>query len=78
MSELLARMQEWLERMGPVRAAVGAVLVLVVLAGLRRLFRRTVVPSHITTARCACGWTGQVSKLKPICPRCANEIKLSR
>jgi hypothetical protein len=29
---------------------------------------------HTETARCACGWTGQVSKFTRTCPKCNNEI----
>lgn len=33
--------------------------------------------SGVTTpARCTCGWSGQASKHRPICPRCGNRPTL--
>lgn len=53
--------------------AVAVVLLIVV----RRLLARPNVSSHVTTTRCgSCGWTGQVSKFKPVCPRCAKPISI--
>jgi len=44
---------------------------------LKKLFSRPASSAHHTVSRCAnCGWTGQVSKYKPTCPRCAKPIQL--
>jgi hypothetical protein len=59
------------------RVWAAVVAVVVVLAVLRRLFSRPPSSGHLTTSRCqSCGWTGQVSKFKPVCPQCAKPIQL--
>lgn len=57
---------------------IGAIVVVVaVLWFLARLLSRPKVTSHVTTSRCShCGWTGHVSKFKPVCPKCAKPISL--
>lgn len=33
-------------------------------------------PKLYVLKRCACGWTGRVSKLSPVCRKCGVEIPL--
>lgn len=52
----------------------GAVL-LVALAVLRKLFEPTKVNPHVVRVACKCGWVGDVSKYKPVCPSCSQPVK---
>lgn len=55
---------------------VGSAVVLVLFV-LSRLFKSKPTSTHLLPARCqSCGWTGNVSKFKPVCPKCANKISL--
>jgi predicted Zn-ribbon and HTH transcriptional regulator len=55
---------------------VGVAVLLVVFV-LSRLLKPKPSNPHLLPARCqSCGWTGSVSKFKPICPKCANKIAL--
>lgn len=72
---------ELLEGFGlPTRLAQGIVVgaaVALVLFVLSRLFKAKPSNPHLLPARCqSCGWTGNVSKFKPVCPKCANTIAL--
>jgi len=69
----------WLDRVGgPRNAAIIIVAVVLALVILRRLLARPASSPHLATARCpSCGWTGSVSRYKPICPRCAKAIPLA-
>ena len=64
----------WLDRIGPreiIALAVAVVLVVVV----ARLLSRPKPSPHLETRRCPkCGWTGQVSRYKPVCPKCATKL----
>lgn len=57
------------------RTLIGIAIVIGVLLILKKLFSRPAPQAHVITARCRhCGWTGQVSKFKPVCPKCAKPI----
>ena len=58
-----------------VLAAIAVAVVVLII--LRRLFGRANVTSHTVTSRCSnCGWSGSVSKFKPVCPRCAKPVSV--
>lgn len=66
-----------LELLQQPRVLIGIGVVIAVLLLLKRLFSRPAAPKHVVTSRCgSCGWTGQVSKFKPVCPKCAKPIAL--
>jgi len=57
---------------------IGAVvLVLVALFILSKVFKTKEESTHNAKTRCACGWSGSVSKYKPVCPKCAKPIRLA-
>jgi hypothetical protein len=68
----------WIESMGGwPRVAAYAAAAILVLVVLKKLFARPPVSLHTTQVRCdSCGWTGTVSKYKPICPKCAKKLSL--
>ncbi|MFL5320931.1 MAG: hypothetical protein ACJ790_14810 [Myxococcaceae bacterium] len=54
-----------------------AVVLLVVVVVVPRLFRKGPTSTHLVPARCQkCGWTGSVSKYKPVCPSCGARIQI--
>jgi hypothetical protein len=64
----------WLNQLGVNRLIAAAVAVLVFVA-LLRLFKRKPQSAHTEAKRCgSCGWTGEVSRYKPVCPRCAARL----
>ena len=64
-----------LELLQQPRVLIGIAAVVVVLLLLKRLLSRPPAQTHVMTSRCrSCGWTGQVSKFKPVCPKCAKPI----
>jgi hypothetical protein len=65
---------EWLQRLDGTRIAVLAVVVLAVLALLRKLFAGVPESRHTAPGRCSCGWVGTVSRHAPRCPRCGEEM----
>ncbi len=68
------RILEWLSQPRHLGLIAGGLFALWL---LRRLLSRPAASAHHATSRCQhCGWSGQVSKYKPICPRCAKPISL--
>ncbi len=56
------------------RWAAGGLTALAALWLARRLFRAPRASPHLSRRRCACGWSGEVSRYKPVCPRCAKPL----
>lgn len=70
----LDRLLQLLQQPRVIAAIVGVAVVLFI---LKRLLSRPKTSAHVTLSRCShCGWTGQVSRYKPVCPRCAKPIAL--
>ena len=70
------RLEELLARIGGVRTLVAIALSVFALFVLKRLFSRAKGGGHLTTTRCpSCGWTGSVSRYKPVCPSCAKTLQ---
>lgn len=41
---------------------------------LRWLFARKPESPHTELRRCSCGWVGEVSRYRPVCPKCAKRL----
>jgi len=64
----------WLDRVGP-RELVAIAAAVAVLFIAARLLSRPKPSPHLEARRCPkCGWTGQVSRYKPVCPSCAARL----
>ncbi len=63
---------------GPITVShvVGAVVLFLVLAALKKVFGGKEENVHVLKSRCPCGWSGQVSKYRPVCPKCAKPVKV--
>jgi len=64
----------WLNQIGASRL-IAAGVVVVVLVALVRLFKRKPPSAHTEMRKCpSCGWTGEVSRYRPVCPKCAARL----
>ncbi|MEW5847510.1 MAG: hypothetical protein AB2A00_01805 [Myxococcota bacterium] len=63
---------------GPITVGhvVGAVVILVAVMVLKKVFATKEENVHVVQTRCSCGWMGQVSKYKPVCPKCAKPVRV--
>jgi hypothetical protein len=67
----------FLDSIGGPRTVGIVAAVLVGLMILKKLLSKPEHSRHLETVRCgSCGWTGSVSKYKPVCPKCAKKIAL--
>jgi predicted Zn-ribbon and HTH transcriptional regulator len=67
----------FLDPIGGVRTVVIAVVVLFLIAVLRKLFAAPANLKHTSPGRCtSCGWVGTVSRHAPKCPKCASRIEV--
>ena len=58
-----------------VRALIAGVALVAAILVLRKLLTREKESPHHMPVRCgACGWSGQVSKYKPRCPKCGEAL----
>ena len=54
---------------------IGVVLALVFFAIAMKVLKPKADNQHVKKSRCAnCGWTGEASKYKPVCPQCARPL----
>ena len=54
---------------------IAIVVALLVLVGVLRLLKRKPQSEHTEMRRCAaCGWTGEMSRYRPVCPKCAARL----
>jgi len=75
LDRLLAPIDPYLNAVGGRRTLFIVLGVLFALAVFRKLFSRRTTSPHLVARRCAaCGWTGSVSKYKPICPGCGASL----
>ncbi len=52
----------------------GVVAALVLLKLIQKIFSGGGASDGYLKGSCACGWSGQMSKYKPICPRCGTRL----
>ncbi len=63
----------FLDAIGGTRTVVAVAAGLLALWVLRRLFAKKPVSSHVESRRCgSCGFVGQMSRHRPVCPRCGK------
>jgi hypothetical protein len=75
LERLLAPIDPYLNAVGGRRTLFIVLGVLLAITVLRKLFSRRATSPHLVERRCAaCGWTGRVSKYKPICPSCGASV----
>jgi hypothetical protein len=68
------QIQGFIERLGVVRLAIFAGLIVSVALAVKlwNSANDSKGPSTTGTARCSCGWAGQDSLHRPVCPRCGK------
>ncbi len=64
----------FLNSVGGPKVVFGIIAAIVALVVLSRLFKKAPENPHLSLKRCSCGWQGQVSKYKPVCPKCASPL----
>ena len=63
----------FLDSIGGPQTLIIAAAVVTALIVLRRLFAKRPVSSHMEPRRCGqCGFVGQMSRHRPVCPRCGK------
>ena len=53
-----------------------AMVVIVIVSLLKKLHSGEQENVHVGQTRCTCGWSGSVSKYKPVCPKCAKPLRV--
>lgn len=65
---------DWVNQIG-VNRLIALGVAVAVLVALLRLFKRKPPSAHTELKKCgSCGWSGEVSRYKPVCPKCAARL----
>jgi hypothetical protein len=63
---------------GPITVGhvVAAVVLLVIVGVLKKVLAGKEENPDVLKRRCPCGWSGEVSKYRPVCPKCGKPVKV--